>query len=72
MKQEWVIWGIGYDGKLINTVRECKKPALTKDYKELGQRFNAIDSDIQSFGYVTLEQLRKDDNWIHFTTKATV
>jgi hypothetical protein len=70
--QEWVIWGITYDGKLINTIRECKKPALTKDYKELGNRFNAIDEDIQQFGYMTLTELRKQDNWINFETKATV
>lgn len=69
--QEWVIYAITTNGKLINTIRECKKPALTKDYKEHSTRFN-VEGDIQTFGYVTLEQLRKDDNWIDFTTKATV
>tara|TARA_R110000796_G_scaffold126793_6_gene241802 strand:+ start:4011 stop:4223 length:213 start_codon:yes stop_codon:yes gene_type:complete len=70
MIQEWVIWGTDNNGELVNTIKTCKKPAYTKLYKDLIQRFN--DAELDEVGYVTLEQLRKDDNWINIRTKATV
>ena len=78
MKIEWVIWGKGYSnddllikGEVINTIRECVKPAMTKEYRELKRRFDVV-GDIRAFGFTTLEELRKENNWLTPDTKATM
>tara|TARA_R110000772_G_scaffold48449_1_gene110611 strand:- start:522 stop:758 length:237 start_codon:yes stop_codon:yes gene_type:complete len=78
MKIEWVIWGKGYSnddllikGEVINTIRECVKPAMTKEYRELKHRFDVV-GDIRAFGFTTLEELRKENNWLTPDTKATM
>jgi len=71
MKTEWVLWGKTYDGEVINTIRECVKPAMTKDYRELEHRFDIV-GDVCSFGFTTLEKLRKQNNWLTPDTKATI
>jgi len=78
MKTEWVIWGKGYSnddllikGEVINTIRECVKPAMTKEYRELKHRFDVV-GDIRAFGFTTLEELRKQNNWLNPSTKATI
>jgi len=68
---EWFIWGITTKGEVINTIKDCKKPNLTKEYRQLEKRFNE-KGDIQSFGYNTLAELRKQNNWINFETKSTI
>jgi len=78
MKTEWVIWGKTYSnedllitGEVINTIRNCNKPAMTKEYKELKHRFDIV-GDIRAFGIVLLSELRKQNNWITPDTKATI
>ena len=71
MKTEWVIWGKTYDGEVINSIRECVKPAMTKEYRELKHRFDIV-GDVCSFGFTTLEELRKQNNWLNPGTKATI
>jgi hypothetical protein len=71
MKTEWVLWGETYDGEIINTIRECVKPAMTKEYRELKYRFDII-CDVRAFGFTTLEELRKENNWLSPGTQATI
>ena len=63
-KQEWIIYGKGYDKKVEWTTRKCIKPDRTKEYKEFEKRFDTLESDLQSFGYVSKEKLKEEGGWI--------
>ena len=44
---------------------------MTKEYRELKHRFDVV-GDIRAFGFTTLEELRKENNWLTPDTKATM
>jgi hypothetical protein len=67
----YVIYGINKDNKVILYLRDCKKPTKTKEYKSLENRFDLLESDLFSFGYMTLKELRNRMYWIDYSSKLS-
>jgi len=60
MKQTWIFYTVDNEGrKCIFNERECIKPELTKDWKELQQHLNRVF--IKSVGYVLAEDTKNDN-----------
>ena len=67
----WVIFGITRDNKVLLYLRDVKKPSRTKEYKSLELRADLLESDIYSYGYMTLKELQKQLYWIDYSTKLS-
>ena len=63
MKQDWIIYGITEQGEKIVHEKECAKPARTKEYRELRDRFDMV-GDLRAFGYLTKQEVIKQQGWI--------
>lgn len=60
----FVIYGVGFDNSVEHHIKECKKPARTKIYKEMAKKFS--QGTFRKFGYMPHKNFKSEKKWLGF------
>ncbi len=60
---KWVIWGLDTKGDIIFHTKVCKKPSMTKEYKNLDSQMSK--GNVTTFGFLSYEKYVKGNYWLN-------